>query len=590
MLSREYFEVLRALAEHPAATQREVAEQIGCELESVTGTFEALAAEGLVDENGITAAGHEALAPYRVENAVIMAAGMSTRFAPVSYEKPKGLLSVRGDILVERQIEQLIAAGIDDIIVVVGYKKELFFYLEDKYDCVRIVINPEFASRNNNSTLMRVRHQLGNTYVCTSDTWCADGYFRTYQYKAYYGVQYCGGDTEEWCVETDDNGRITRVLMDSTSDWYMTDQAYFDRDFSKTFAQILEEIYDDPRTAGKLWEEILDDHVERLDMEALHLPDGTVYEFDSLDKMRDFDPMFLENVDIDIFDNIVEVLGCTKSEIHNVYPLKKGLTNLSCHFATNDGEYVYRHPGVGTEKMIDRTAELQALELAKRIGLDKTFIYQDPVKGWKLSRFIPNCRELDPHDDAQLAEAMGLARRLHTQDAVLDRRFDYLKEGMKYEALLREKGPIEVPGYDELRAQAVRAKELADADGAPVCLTHNDFFDLNLLYDEAGELSLIDWEYAGMSDYASDYGTFVVTGKLDDEEADRALEHYFGRTPTLAEKRHNYVYVGLAGWCWYVWSLQKESEGDYVGDWLYTYYRYAKKYLPLALELYAQGE
>ena len=150
------------------------------------------------------------------------------------------------------------------------------------------------------------------------------------------------------------------------------------------------------------------------------------------------------------------------------------------------------------------------------------------------------------------------------------------------------KGPIDVPGYDELKAQAVRARELARGDGAPTCLTHNDFFNLNLLYDEQGTLSLIDWEYAGMADYASDFGTFVVTCMLDDARAEKALEMYFGRVPTLQEKRHNFVFVGLAGWCWYVWSLQKESEGDNVGDWLYTYYRYAKKYLPLAISLYEE--
>ena len=44
---------------------------------------------------------------YRVENAVIMAAGLSSRFAPISYEKPKALICVRGEILIERQIRQL---------------------------------------------------------------------------------------------------------------------------------------------------------------------------------------------------------------------------------------------------------------------------------------------------------------------------------------------------------------------------------------------------------------------------------------------------------------------------------------------------
>lgn len=39
--------------------------------------------------------------------AIILAAGKSQRFAPFTYEKPKGLFRVRGEILINRQIEQL---------------------------------------------------------------------------------------------------------------------------------------------------------------------------------------------------------------------------------------------------------------------------------------------------------------------------------------------------------------------------------------------------------------------------------------------------------------------------------------------------
>ena len=42
----------------------------------------------------------------------------------------------------------------------------------------------------------------------------------------------------------------------------------------------------------------------------------------------------------------------------------------------------------------------------------------------------------------------------------------------------------------------------------------------------------------------------------------------------------------MAGWCWYAWSLLKESEGDNVGEWAYIYYRHAKTYLKKAIELY----
>ena len=588
MLTRDAFNALCAFRERPGITQRQLAELLGVSLGTANSVHQNLEKAKLIEDGRVSARGIRELKPYKVDNAVIMAAGLSSRFAPISYEKPKGLLHVRDEILVERLIRQLREAGINEIILVVGYKKELFFYLEEQYG-VQIVVNNEYASRNNNSTLYAMRELLGNTYICPSDDYYVRNPFKQYEWKACYFAEYCEGPTKEWCIQIDNKDRIIGSVIGSQDSWYMTDTAYFDKAFSERFVEILESEYDQPQTAEKLWEEIFIDHVNELDMEICRLESGSIFEFDSLDELRDFDPLFLENIDVEIFDNICAVLGCTKKEIHNVFPLKQGLTNLSCHFATNDGEYVYRHPGVGTEQMIDRAAEKEALELAKQIGIDSTFIFENPKQGWKISHYIPNCRELDAHDEKQLAEAMQVAHKLHEQDISLNRSFDFFAESMKFEALLLEKGPIDVPDYDVLRAQAVRAKELADSDKAPICLTHNDFFGLNLLYDEAGNLNLIDWEYAGMADYASDYGTFVVTSQLNEQEAEKALELYFGRTSTLEEKRHNYAYVGLAGWCWYVWSLQKESEGDFVGDWLYIYYRYAKKYLPLAISLYEEA-
>ena len=144
-LSKNEFLVLREIVLHPSCAQRKIVEATGLSLGSVNSAAKSLTAAGLIADGEPTEAGTAALAPYRVENAVILAAGLSSRFAPISYEKPKGLLKVRGEVLVERQIEQLLAAGITDITVVVGYKKEYFFYLEDKFG-VSIVVNPDYAS------------------------------------------------------------------------------------------------------------------------------------------------------------------------------------------------------------------------------------------------------------------------------------------------------------------------------------------------------------------------------------------------------------------------------------------------------------
>ena len=69
-------------------------------------------------------------------NAIIIAAGTSSRFVPLSFEKPKGLIEVKGEVLIERQLRQLNEAGIDDITIVVGYMAEKFAYLADKYRSV----------------------------------------------------------------------------------------------------------------------------------------------------------------------------------------------------------------------------------------------------------------------------------------------------------------------------------------------------------------------------------------------------------------------------------------------------------------------
>ena len=72
-----------------------------------------------------------------------------------------------------------------------------------------------------------------------------------------------------------------------------------------------------------------------------------------------------------------------------------------------------------------------------------------------------------------------------------------------------------------------------------------------------------------------------VTGAIE-----HALELYFEKTPSLEERRHNLAHIALAGWCWYLWSLVKEAEGESVGEWLYIYYNYGKTYLGKALALY----
>lgn len=584
MLTKNQFGVLADVAVQGPCSQRAAALHVGISLGSVnTATRELKAMGALAEDGSITSKGFELLAPYKVDNAIIMAAGISSRFVPISYERPKGLLRVKGEVLIERQIRQLQEAGIDDITVVVGYMKEQFFYLEDTFG-VKIRVNEEYANRNNNSTLMLVREQLGNTFICSSDNYFTKNVFEPYVYQAYYAATFFSGHTDEYLLETGAGKRIVGVRIGGEDAYGMLGHAYFDRAYSTEFRRILEEEYDRPATAPKLWEDIYREHLDTLSMVMRPYDANVVHEFDSLTELGAFDPSFIENVDSSILDNICKTLGAKRADISGIKPISQGLTNLSFKFDVRGKSYVYRHPGAGTDKIISREAEAFSQEIGRELGLDDTFIYEDPREGWKISRYLHDCAELDYENWDQVAQALGMARTLHTSGAESRWSFDVYEKAQELVALLDEQHRASFADFKELYQLIDGLAGYVAADGTPACLCHNDFYSPNLLVAQ-GKMYLIDWEYSGMSDYASDLGTFVCCSPYGLEETDRVLQLYFGRTPTEAERAHCLSYIAISSFYWFVWALYKDACGAPVGEWLYLWYRNAKVFGAAAREV-----
>lgn len=590
MLSHAQFSILNALASGKGSRIRDLSEATGLSMGTVSSTVRGLkdlTSPAVSDEGSITAAGLKLLEPFRVTNAVIMAAGLSSRFAPISYEKPKGLLTVRGEVLVERQIRQLREAGVSDIYLVLGYKKEEFFYLEDEMG-VKIRINDEYLTRNNNSTIKCVEDVLDNTYICSSDDYFTINPFETYVYQSYYAGVYAEGLTDEYCFTlVGKEGRIRSVSVGGRDAWQMMGHVYWDRSFSRTFVDILNAEYDLPETAPKLWEDIYIDHIKELPMVVRKYDADDIWEFDSLDEVSVFDPAFIQNVDSSILDNICETLDCGRSEIGSIEPIKQGLTNLSFKFVVRGDAYVYRHPGDGTDEIINRESESFSQAVAHKLGLDNTFIYEDGHEGWKISRYIEGCHTLDYHNWDEVARALAMARTLHTCGEASPWNFDLFDETQKIVRLLDERSRTAFKDFAALTDLAESLHEVVVSDDVPSCLCHNDFYDPNFLV-RGDEMYLIDWEYSGMSDYASDLGTFVCCSDYGFEEAMRVYRLYFGREVTPLEARHCVAFTALASFYWFVWALYKEACGDPVGEWLYLWYRNTKTFGGKALELSAE--
>lgn len=162
-MNEEKFNLLRRLAE-------------GGNTEGDAGILATLKIEGLMDDTGITDLGLSTLKKYKVDNAIIMAAGFSARCMPLSNAMPKGLFQVRGEILIEREIRQLKEAGVEDIIVVVGFMREKFEYLREKFG-VTLLFNEDYDKYNNMSSLYVAQNYMGNSYILCSDNYYEDNVF-----------------------------------------------------------------------------------------------------------------------------------------------------------------------------------------------------------------------------------------------------------------------------------------------------------------------------------------------------------------------------------------------------------------------------
>ena len=274
-------------------------------------------------------------------NAIIMAAGTSSRFVPLSVERPKGLVEVKGEILIERQIRQLKEAGITDITLVVGYKAEMFAYLRDKY-AVDIVYNEDFARYNNTSSLIRVIEKLDNTFICSSDNYFPENVFTRESVDSYYSALYAEGKTNEYCLITNTEDQITDVKVGGHDSWYMVGHVFFNHEFSEKFRKLMIKEYCNETTKQGYWEDLYIRYIDQLPkMKINRYLEGDIQEFDSLDELRMFDESYKKDTRSSIVKQICKQLEVEEACVHAFRNIKHKGNYLQFQFKVYDDVYEY---------------------------------------------------------------------------------------------------------------------------------------------------------------------------------------------------------------------------------------------------------
>lgn len=591
--------VCRSVLENPSVTQRDLSQEMHISLGTANNLVKDCMEKGLIETGEgnsyvLLPPGRELLERNKVDGALIIAAGFGSRFVPLTFETPKGLLEVFGERMIERQIRQLHEAGITDITIAVGYLKEKFEYLMDKYQ-VRLLYNPEYSYKNTLATIYHAGDILKgkNMYLLSSDNWMRHNMYHSYESGAWYSSSYMEGETSEWCLDYNKKGRILNISVGGKDQWVMYGPAFFSKEFSDQFLPVLEGYYELPGTEQFYWENV---YMEMLSGEAAarlpHVPEAgreiemyinrrpedEVYEFENLEELRRFDVKYQNHSDNEAMKLVSDVFKVKESEITEIRCLKAGMTNKSFLFKVKDQHYICRIPGPGTELLINRKEEKAVYDAVEGLGITEKVIYFNGENGYKISEFYEGARNGDAHSREELVRCMAVVRRLHQSGLTVDHSFD-LKERIEfYERLCKAHGEILFEDYGQVRKEMNELLEKLDGFGHKKVLSHIDPNVDNFLVLPDGNVRLIDWEYAGMCDPLTDIAMCAIYSYFSEEETNELIRIYLEREPSPEERYTVYAYMALGGFLWSLWAVYKAELGEEFGEYTIIMYRYAKEY------------
>ena len=217
---------------------------------------------------------------YRVQKAIIMAAGLGSRLRPLTDPIPKPLLPVQGKPMIERLIDQLNEVGVKDVYVVTGHLHEQFDYLSDR---VTLIYNPDYLTCNNISSLYAAKDHLSQCMILDADLIVTNTAILSPSFER---SCYCSVRINEWVQRLNEQGIVTETLRNtayqlySISFWAETDAQQLKKDLEEVFLTHKDLFWDDIVHFVKK---------ENYQLGVREIQDKDLLEIDTLEEYRDYE-------------------------------------------------------------------------------------------------------------------------------------------------------------------------------------------------------------------------------------------------------------------------------------------------------------
>ena len=231
---------------------------------------------------------------YKVKRAIIIAAGKGERLRPITLTTPKPLVAVNGKSMIDSVIDSLHHNGIYEIFIVVGYLKEQFNQLKDKYDGITIIDNPYYETCNNISSLYMAREHLENAIILDGDQIIYNDEILSAEFElSGYNAVWTDEHTDEWLMSVQ-NGVVTGCSRTGgLHGWQLYSISRWKAEDGKTLKKHLEIEFEQKKNRQIYWDDVpMFCYPQEYQLGIREMRRDDIVEVDSIDELVKLDSSY----------------------------------------------------------------------------------------------------------------------------------------------------------------------------------------------------------------------------------------------------------------------------------------------------------
>jgi len=501
---------------------------------------------------------------------------------------PYPLLPFEGSqCLIDRTLNLLKEVGIRRILIVVGFREDLFIkYADDNVQLIKAE-NYEFSASM--ASLASAQELIDKDFLLVE----GDTFFEKKVLEELVNVKEgnCMVATEESgsgdeCYIESQSGFITKITKDKHRICrYEGELLGVSRISLDTYHKMLD-LWKRSTNSYLNYEYVLMDVTSPLDRPFIFFKNliwGDVdcpEDFKRLKEVtsrvlrRKEDPFDKENLQ-QYLTEIFPGKDVTRAEIIQI----GGMSNKNFRVNFEGRSYVLRVPGNGSDGMVERTNEEFNAIAGCRMGVNSEIRYFNAKTGIKLADYVENAETLNSatikrHDN--LKKIAEIYHKIHDAHVRLKNEFNLFQEIEKYDMLLDKCQGQMYDGWDTFKPQVMALEDKLNTMGVEMCPCHDDAVPENFIKAEDGTIYLIDWEYSGMNDPMADFAALFLESDFTEEERDYFLKKYYGDNIPVGTNERILCYEVLWDTLWSQWTVIKEAAGDDFGSYGIDRYNRAK--------------